>query len=405
MLEMLALGALSGGMNLLSGLGKQQASAKQARLQMMADENARQENARQLAIVNEARERLGRELLTIPETTSQQSYSSQSSRGGSSSSTRGGSAQDNYSYVDVDSMMAAAKRSGFNPVTWLNAGGMQAYTQTGSRMSNWSDTETAEWSDVESFDGQTVTRTGHNAADAFKLMVPEYTLTSASQIPQQHSMLETLGGAGTAALSTFTDLYKNNQNIQAKERAFGNAMGKILAGAGASYGGGGLGGGGSSGSVITNGGNASVARGLSATKKPSDNDDWSPQDLAAALESQPLAAIVEKKSEIKFPELTQTNSTFPVITTNPDAQQYADRSGDSAEEVMGWSNIVDGAQRMFTGRSFRQMGKEHGNNIGDYPGNTLQQKFINWYNDPKTNMTLSGFGGSVKPYEPFAGAR
>ena len=169
MIPALALGALSFGGSLLQGMGAKQASAKQWRLQQM--ENARVDdlNQKRLEEVNVARERLGREMLATPE--------------------RSGS------WVDVDAMMAAAERSGFNPVTWLNAGGVQAYTQT--------------W------------RT--NPVDAFKMMLPEYALAQAGTVPQQHSSLSAFGGALSSGASAFGTQYRADMSydLQMEKMALG----------------------------------------------------------------------------------------------------------------------------------------------------------------------------------------
>lgn len=195
----IGLGLASAGGGLLSGMGASQASAKQGRLQQIQDNEARRLNNEQLwgvGMVNDQRNALGRELLTVKETTDIEQWDD---------STSG-------SWVDIDGMMAAAERAGFNPVTFLNAGGMQAYTQ------GWS----------KSYQRSKTTREGHNAADAFKMMIPEYALASASQVPQQHSMLSALGGALTAGANTLGTQYRANQSYDAQ-------MARVLA-AGASRG-------------------------------------------------------------------------------------------------------------------------------------------------------------------------
>lgn len=177
MLPALALGALSFGGSLLQGMGAKKASAKQWRLQQMENARVDEMNQKRLADVNAARERLGRELLATPE----KSYTA------------------NSSWVDVDAMMAAAERSGFNPVTWLNAGGMQAYTQT----------------------SQYNERT--NPVDAFKMMLPEYALAQAGTVPQQHSSLSAVGGALSAGASAFGTQYRADMSydLQMEKMALG----------------------------------------------------------------------------------------------------------------------------------------------------------------------------------------
>lgn len=71
--------------------------------------------------------------------------------------------------------VAEAEAAGFNPVTWLQAG-------YGTRMSSLS--------------------------DAFRMMAPEYALSQASQIPQQHSMLSALGSGLSAAGTAMGTQYR-----------------------------------------------------------------------------------------------------------------------------------------------------------------------------------------------------
>jgi len=167
----IALTAASFGGKLLSGIGGKNASAKQGRLQMMEDERIRALNEEKLDTVNARREALGRELLTIEE----------------SHTVVGGTQTDRHSWVDVDAMMAAAERYGVNPATFLQAGGLSAYTQG---------------RDVSVTD-QTTTSRGHNAAEAFKLMMPDYSLAQPTQIPVQPSNLSIFGDALSAGASTF----------------------------------------------------------------------------------------------------------------------------------------------------------------------------------------------------------
>ena len=85
----------------MQGLGAKQASAKQARLQAIADDNARMENLRVLNEVNAKREEVGRQI--------------------------------REDLGRTDKIIEWAEKSGFNPVTFLNAGGL-------SHLANWADT-------------------------------------------------------------------------------------------------------------------------------------------------------------------------------------------------------------------------------------------------------------------------
>lgn len=99
----------------------------------------------------------------------------------------------NESWVDTERMMADAEAAGFNPVTWLMAGGMGAYTQS------------KQTQDYE-VNGKTVT-TGQNAAAAAQLAQPT-----------APSFGEVLGGALTTGFNLWNDERKQQQaNLFQKE--------------------------------------------------------------------------------------------------------------------------------------------------------------------------------------------
>lgn len=291
MLPALALGALSFGGSLLSGIGAGQASAKQARLQIIADNDARHKNQIMLNEVNAKREALGREMLTIPEETG--------------------------SWVDVDGMMAAAERSGFNPVTFLNAGGMQAYQQT--------------W------------RTGHNAADAFKLMAPEYALQQASQVPQQHSALSAFGGALSAGASAFGTQFRADQSFDLQMARMGLGMANQGMGMSQSnglmqtlaYGGGTVAGGGAGGS----GGGS-----LSSLPYP---QSWKRGDV----------------------DVTNPWYGLSIDPKSSDAESFEARYGDIAQEIAGAYNFVNDMTYNSTGKTAGQNVSDWWNTIPSFIGN------------------------------------
>lgn len=325
MLPMLALGALQLGGSLLSGMGAKQSSAKQARLQMIADYQAREENARQLQIVNDARERLGRELLTIPETESVRSW------------------------VDTDAMMKAAERSGFNPVTWLNAGGMQAYIRS-DRMT-----------------------TGHNAADAYKLMIPEYALSQASQVPQQHSMLSALGAGLSAAGTAMGTQYRADMSYDLQSQRMAQmAMGGINQGMGLSgtnglqtalsYG---------SQSVRSAGGALSAGGGVSPYAYPA---SWKPGDV----------------------EVTHPFGRGFIDPTVSNADVKETRYGEPGDWLFGVDTMLHDSVRNLSGRTLREWGQAAGMNIGDYykKGDTSwAPSFDRWWNSP--SAAPAGFGSTA----------
>lgn len=336
MLSALALGALSAGGSLLSGIGASQASAKQARLQVIADGQARVHNEVMLGRVNEARRILGRELLDIPETHEVSTS--------------------NRSWVDVDAMMAAAERSGFNPVTWLNAGGMQAYTQTDSH-------------------NRTVS-TGHNAADAFKIMVPEYALATASQVPQQHSMLSAFGGALSAGANAFGTQYRADMSYDLQaQRLASMAMGNVNQGMGLSQGNGLMT------ALLASGsggvGGTSSAGGLSPSRK-ADDVYWPGYE-------QPGSHLWEnKKPESTNPLPPNWGWSIPPGYAN--AESYEDTFGELVSMPYGVWKLGNTALHNLTGA-------------------TLPAGLTNWWNGAKWDGQVSnGFSGSVKPYTPFSGS-
>lgn len=89
--------------------------------------------------------------------------------------------------LDVDGMMAAAERSGFNPVTFLQNGGMQAFI--------------SEWSESSS------TTRGHNAAAAAQLASPQVQQVA----PKPVSTAPGIGSIVTGALTAGYGAYAENQ--------------------------------------------------------------------------------------------------------------------------------------------------------------------------------------------------
>lgn len=272
MWPMLAMGALSMAGSVMSGIGQKNASAKQARLQMMADAAARAENERILAEVNAKRRELGEALMNVPEVSS--------------------------STVDVDAMVASARKAGINPITYLQAGGLQAHSST--------------------------MRMGHNAAAAFSMMVPEYQLTSASQVPQQYSTLQAIGGGITAGAGMMSQMY----SIDAKSSATDKMLAAVMKGAGAAYGNS-ISGGGSFGSKVTMGGPTGTVGGLSM--KTGKDGTWPGWDLG-------------------FPEVTSFKPLWQVDKKSPDAQGLEDRYHEVGGLIGGIWNIANDGNIMMRGQ-------------------------------------------------------
>ena len=295
--------------SLLQGMGAKQASAKQARLQMMADAQARIDNERILGEANAKREALGRELLTIPE-----------ERGG---------------WVDVDGMMAAAERAGMNPVTFMNAGGLSAYAQT--------------WS------------LGHNAADAFKLMAPEYALSQASQVPQQHSMLSALGSGLSAAGNAMGTQYRADMSYDLQMRNMGMSMDKFMMGL-----------------SNTNGLQSALSFGMGGGSNASRGTGQQ-----GGVSSLPYPTKWEQgKVEVTNPHLN-----WQVDKTQADAEAYETRYGDIAQEVFGAYNLLADSVKQWTGKT-----------IADH-GAAARGWASNWWNNGSAASKRP-----VTPYTPFTGS-
>lgn len=189
MVSPLLLGGLSAGASLLAGFGNQRAAKKQAKTQAAKEYIANELNKRNIMRTNKAKQKLalklGKELKNTKEVTT------------TTSSHAGESRQDNYSYVDTAGMMAAAEKAGFNPVTFVNAGGLQAYTQTGSLSREWSSDEVTE------------TRSGHNAVAVAnlkaQLMTPETFLMDAGVAQNIPDIFSVLGDAAGAGIKSYSD--------------------------------------------------------------------------------------------------------------------------------------------------------------------------------------------------------
>ena len=307
MLQALALAGLSAAGSFMSSKGAGAAAAKQGRLQMMEDYRNQARNDQLLSLVNEQRTGLGRELLGIQETHDVEAESG--------------------SWVDVDGMMAAAERAGFNPVTFLNAGGMAAYTQ------GWTRNRT--------------TLTGQNASDAFKMMLPEYALSSPSQVPAQSNNLQAFGGALSAGASAFGTQLRADQSYDvqmARLMASGAMQGMGLSQGGAN----GLS------RVVSYGGNSGLAAGYATP--------------AQGLSQNATLSDLPYPTKWKQGDVDVTNpwSRLFIDSTAPDAEMGEQRYGDIAQELFGAANFVQDAIRNVFGTSTRDMGRVVGINIGEF---------------------------------------
>lgn len=355
----IGLALASAGGSALSSMGAGQASAKQGRLQMIEDNMNRLRNDEKLADVNKKREALGRELLTIKKTSGSTVIQENETRGGSSGRTGGD--------VDIDGMMAAAEKAGFNPMTFLNAGALQFYARGWSENENWSydkqTNNTQTWSENDYAD------------EAFKMMLPEYALSTASQVPAQSSGLSALGGALTAGANTFGNLNKANQ-------AYDLQLARLLGGAATQ--GMGLSDGNGFNSVITSGASpiARALAGLSSAGQPGGTAGTSATAGAGTYDA-PWPAKW-KPGDV---EGTNLFRNLFIDSNAPNAEAASDRYGDVFEELFGAANVVQDAYRNIAGETTYDTGKRLGINIGDYkkPADTsLSPAFGRWWTDPNS---------------------
>lgn len=220
--------ALSGGLSLLSGFGAQSSAKSQQRRQLAYDEYARNWNQGQINNLNNARQSYGEKLLSQPDVAT----------------------SENSSWVDVEGMMSAANRAGFNPVTWIQNGGLQAYTQSSSR------------------------NTSTNYAAAYEMMLPQLNLINASTAVNVPSALSVIGDAGQAALKSFQTDARLQESQAFQERLLGLKLDSIQKGKSRVPGFAGMLSTGTSGGYTTRGGMASVNNALT---------DRTPQEVTPTL--------------------------------------------------------------------------------------------------------------------------
>lgn len=316
MLTALAPALLQGGLSLMSGIGARNSTAKQGRLQMMEDARVDYLNQDRMAAINAKREALGRELLTIEEY--EENYSENTSDEDSVSE----------GYVNVNAMMAGAEAAGFNPATWLAAGALSAYsgrtTSTRTRSTSFN----------------SVTRRGHNAAAAYKLMMPDMYATNATSIPKVPDMLEILGNAGTAGLNTYNQLTKQSGQQNQQNDIIRALSG--LVGGGSSGGGGGI-------SYVPGLMGAIAGIKSAGTGAPTTNGGAASSDKGLTLPTL-VGAPSPTGWEYKMPEVINPWFSASVYQTRANAEAGSDRYGDGMEEVFGVRNLIADGYLNATGR-------------------------------------------------------
>lgn len=317
MWQMLALAGLQAGASFLSSKGAADSTAKNNRLQMMENERVRAAN-----------EVLAREMMQIPEVTT----------------------------ANVDEFMAAGKKAGYNPVTWLNSGALSLFKTT----------------------------TGHNTAAAMSMMMGQP--ATLQRVP---SALEGLGGALSAGVNTFGSLYQTQMKLDALSGASGVSGGANYRAPSPGTGGlysvndviGGMGF--APRSYTTAGGAASRVAGLSGNLDVPFSGAPYPQNWKLG------------KVEVTNPE--RRWSIDPNLSDVGGA--VSQRYGEGGEWFFFPDRLLHDTVANITGRTIRDWGKAAGMNVGDYKsvGEWFNQTTMGQWIDRRSN-------GAVQPYLPFPGA-
>ena len=304
----------AGGLSAVAGLfGRSDAKATEKRARA-AHEEAERKNRKAVKKANATNEALGRELLNVPlETTTVEQRS-----GGVKTSFR------EWGDVDSVAMMAAAEASGFNPVTWLNAGGMTAYARRFYE-SNVEDTTRIE---------TTFTSKGHNAAAAYQLMSPQVYQGTPAPVHNVPSVGSVLAQAGSDAFKQYNDdaIRTASQNFQrelmqmqldaAQQRAMRNKFGDTPKTS-------------TSGSAFSAG---TMIGGLSGANVP------------------PAGGTAGWPSTWKAGETSATNpwSRSRIDPNSADAEMFETRYGEILSELFGVRNAVDDLMANATGLTKEQ---------------------------------------------------
>lgn len=188
MVMQLGLAALGGIGNIISGISGRNAAKKTQKLQLTIDRLTNEHNAKVTNRANERNKALGKKLLKEKEVTTE------TTSGTNTFSTKGSTA----STFDADAMLAAAEKSGINPITFLRNGGMAAFVKTEST------------SDETQNFGTTVTTTrkGHNAVPAYQMMMDRPYLHNSSTVPHVPGAGEAVGQGISNFASAAGDYFK-----------------------------------------------------------------------------------------------------------------------------------------------------------------------------------------------------
>lgn len=334
---------ITGGLSAVSGLlGSASGSKanKKARLQHMWVEAA---NRAALEETNAKNKTLGLALLRTPVRTEEvlNTTVTQRTSGGVDTSYR------EWGDVDVDAMMAAAEKAGFNPATWLNAGALSAYTRRNS------ETKMRDTTRIQTTTkGKNVSTVYGSYADkAYGLMSPQTYQTSAAPQTAVASPAQAIVGGIADGFKYYSDgqIRQDNQDFQ---RGLLNlsldAASKRLLAPGV--------GGGNVGGASTNGLNGA------------------------------LSAIVKGLGQLTMPKTGDRNATNPnsvgsgwkIDPTVVDAEQGETRYGDIAQELFGIKNAISDTMYNMTGLTAPER----------------WQKTQNWYSAVKDYV--GGLGANIQ---------
>lgn len=181
--------AIAGGLSLLGGLSAQKAAKKTQRLNIITAQHKMKMDAAAIESARKHNTLVANKLLREKEVTTEHTKGSVTNTASSV-----GYSQNS---VDIKGMMAAAEAAGFNPVTFLRNGGLQAYL----RNDNGTHSTSTDATDLT----VTTTRKGHNAVAAYQMKLEQPYLMEAPTITHVPGTGEVLAKAGQAAFSQYND--------------------------------------------------------------------------------------------------------------------------------------------------------------------------------------------------------
>lgn len=329
MIPALIMGGLAAGGSLLSSFGASQAAKSQQRRQAAENLVAERKNEMAIYLNNEARRQMGQELLTIPEHESVHEINN----------------------FDPARFLYYAEQAGLNPATFAQMGGLSLASNR-----------------------QTIRNTtGMNAADAYKLMMPERQEFAPNQAANTGSAMGALGGALSAGVSAFGTQYRADQSfdlqmqrmlMQSSGQGFGLSQNGYQTAV--NYGG--------TGGTVAGRAASSLTGGLSRGGAKKDDDAFWP-----AYEN-PVANMWE----LKKPETTNPfHKDMGLNWTIPPGFANAEAYEDAGAEVWSWPYSIWKGANTIAWNTY---------------GQTIPQIFRNAQKEVQDYKQT--FTGDVKPYVP-----